>query len=244
MAAPSLPWAGRTEETDHSLCGAHLTAVPGISHPQNATATGPHHTPRGPNNQLFRPPSRRPPPSLIMLRRWLRGTRTTAGKPASWLLVPGSRPRIPQSEIRNPGLPRLRAPQPSPARFLRFGVFFALFAFPAFFQSPADGPSPAPRSNSAKFLRVLAASATSGGGVGFRRRAQPRSHPPDACEQRQHRAGANGQDAARDARHAVGQHLVGFRAEILHHRGLVDEHADGSGNEEGGRQGQKEESMP
>ena len=43
-------------------------------------------------------------------------------------------------------------------------------------------------------------------------RPQPRAHALDAREQRQHGAGADRQDRARDRRHAVGQHLVRLRA--------------------------------
>ena len=70
-------------------------------------------------------------------------------------------------------------------------------------------------------------------------RAEPRAAHVDAAEEGQHRAGADGQDRAGDRRHAVGQGLVRLRPEVLHHRVLADEHADGAGDEERGHQAEQ-----
>jgi len=66
-----------------------------------------------------------------------------------------------------------------------------------------------------------------------RSRTKARAHPVNAGKERQDGAGADGKDGAGDRGHTIGQDLVCLRAEIAHHRGLADEHADRPGDEEG-----------
>jgi len=71
-----------------------------------------------------------------------------------------------------------------------------------------------------------------------RRRPEPGAHAVDAGEERQHSAGAHGEDRARDRRDAVAGDLRGVGPEVFHHRLLGDEGADGSRDPERREQAQ------
>ena len=66
------------------------------------------------------------------------------------------------------------------------------------------------------------------------------SGPPfvDAGEERQDRTGADGQYAARQGRHRVGEPPFGVGAEVADDGSLADEYGDGACDEEGGQQAQ------
>jgi hypothetical protein len=79
-------------------------------------------------------------------------------------------------------------------------------------------------------------------GVEERRgRAKPCPAHPDAAEQRQHRAGTHRQDRPGDRSHSVSHRLVRLGPQVAHDGRLVDERADGSGDEQ--RRDQAKEDM-
>jgi len=66
-----------------------------------------------------------------------------------------------------------------------------------------------------------------------------RAHMIDPGKERQHRAGADRQDRARNRGDPVGQPLVRFRAEVFHHRLLADKDADRPGYKKGRHQAEQ-----
>ena len=73
-----------------------------------------------------------------------------------------------------------------------------------------------------------------------RRRAEAGAPPVDRGEEGQHRAGADGEDAARDGGDAVGHRPRGLRPEVAQHRALAHELADRPRDEERGHEAQQD----
>ena len=65
----------------------------------------------------------------------------------------------------------------------------------------------------------------------------PRFQMP--ANKRQHRAGANRQNGARNRGNAIGHDLIGTGPQVFHHRRLGHEHRDGTGDEKGRYQAQQ-----